>query len=238
MNAMGRENTPSNSSKPPPNSRIPARPGASVNSFAEAISVNGPAGRLNNLSAPWHRNRNAATMRRMLSSCGAALVQELLPAMLVLPLVDKRWGLATQTGPWANHNTKWRRRPASLARSAAAQRLHVFDGFRERGGQHLATARAHRHVVLDADAQPAPLRRYRGVVGRDVDAGFHRRHHAGFQHARLVVDPVIADVVHVQPDPMARLVRKEALVVTRFQRRARVARQQLQRTQAVGDHAR
>ncbi len=46
-------------------------------------------------------------------------------------------------------------------------------------------------------------------VARDVDAGLDRHDHAGLEQAPMVGDLVVADIVHVEPEPMPRLVHEE-----------------------------
>ena len=70
------------------------------------------------------------------------------------------------------------------------------------------------HVVLGADADAAPFR-MRPLVssGRHIQARLDGEHHARLQQARFAVDAVVADVVHVQAEPVPGLVAVEALVV-------------------------
>ncbi len=103
--------------------------------------------------------------------------------------------------------------------------------------QHLARGLRDDHVVLDADADAAPLLRHRAVVGRDVDARLHGQHHAGLQHAPLAADLVVADVVHVEPQPVPGTVHVEGAVGGELDQLAGLAVQQPQVAQALGDHA-
>ncbi len=49
-------------------------------------------------------------------------------------------------------------------------------------------------------------------AGRNVDPGLDGHHHAGLEHAPFVADLVVADVVHVEPKPMAGAMHEEAPV--------------------------
>ena len=67
----------------------------------------------------------------------------------------------------------------------------------------------HRDVVFDADADAAEALRHAARAGRDVDAGLDGHHHARLQHAPLVADLVVADVVHIHAEPVAGPVHEE-----------------------------
>jgi hypothetical protein len=69
-----------------------------------------------------------------------------------------------------------------------------------------------RDIVLGADADAAPFRGNARIVGHDVQAGLDGQHHARLEQARFAVEPIVADVVHVQAEPVPGLVPVEALV--------------------------
>src|SRR5690349_11997928 len=79
-------------------------------------------------------------------------------------------------------------------------------------GEHLAAVAGHDHVVLDADADALELLRGAGGSRGDVDARLDGERHARFEHAPLVADLVVADVVHVHAQPMAGAVHEVLLV--------------------------
>ena len=80
--------------------------------------------------------------------------------------------------------------------------------------EHVGAGGGDDDIIFDADADAFPLRVDAGFVGRDVEAGFDGDDHAGFEDARFVVDAIVADIVHVEPEPVAGLVHVEALVGT------------------------
>ena len=61
---------------------------------------------------------------------------------------------------------------------------------------------------------PMPRHFARHALGirRDVDARFDRDDHAGFEFAELAIDAVVADVVHVEAEPMPGLVHVETAI--------------------------
>jgi hypothetical protein len=65
---------------------------------------------------------------------------------------------------------------------------------------------------------------------RDVEAGLDRQHHARLEHAPLVADLVVADVVHVHAQPVAGAVHVEAAVGAVLDQRRHPALEQPERT--------
>ena len=59
------------------------------------------------------------------------------------------------------------------------------------------TVGRHHHVILDPDADAAEAGVDVLVARGNVEAGFDREDHPGFEGAVLAVDPVRPDVVHV-----------------------------------------
>ena len=91
----------------------------------------------------------------------------------------------------------------SAARVAhAITRSISADRPRQTVRQQLVTVRGDGHVVLDAHADVPPAARHALRPGRDVDAGLDGQAHAGLEHAPLVADLVVADVVHVHAEPV------------------------------------
>lgn len=115
------------------------------------------------------------------------------------------------------------------------QRLDLGDGLRHAVGQHFATIAGDHHVVLDAYADTAPLLRHRGIVRGDVDARLDGHRHARFEHPPFAADAVLADVVHVHPQPVAGAVHVESLVGLVGDQLVDVALQQAQAHQPGGD---
>ena len=91
-------------------------------------------------------------------------------------------------------------------------------------------------VVLGADADAAPARVHPLVVGPDVQARLDREHHARLEQTALLLDPVTADIVHIQAQPMATLVRIETAVTAAGQDLGMGAHQQPQRQQTIDQH--
>src|SRR3954466_3813327 len=93
----------------------------------------------------------------------------------------------------------------------AHQRLDVVDGLGRFGGEDFAAARSHDDVVLDAHAGVVQGPGY-VVGGADVEARLDGECHAGREVAPLAGALVVAGVVHVEAEPVARAVHVEALV--------------------------
>ena len=75
------------------------------------------------------------------------------------------------------------------------------------------------------------------VIRRDIDAGLDGDDHAFFQHAWHAVDAVVADIVHVEAEPVPRLARKVGLVAALGDRAVRAALQDADGAEAFGDDA-
>src|SRR5215831_16603343 len=83
----------------------------------------------------------------------------------------------------------------------------------------------------------AQVIRGRLAVGVEVEAGLDGEHHTGLEHARLPVDPVVADVVHVHAEPVPSAVHVELAIVVHGERFVDPARQGAQRDEPLGEHA-
>ena len=70
-------------------------------------------------------------------------------------------------------------------------------------------------------------------VGRHVNAGLDRHDHAGLEQPPLIGDLVVADVVHVEPEPVPRLVHEELPVGERLHELRHAALEQAELLQAA-----
>src|SRR5688500_266985 len=126
-------------------------------------------------------------------------------------------------------------RAAGSGRGAARfgqHRLDRFEFLRRGRRQHLAALGGHHDVVFDAHADALPARRHALAAGRDVEPGLEREHHTRLEQAEFAVDAVVADVVHVEAEPMAGLVHVEAAVGLLLQGLRQAALEQAQAQQA------
>ena len=81
--------------------------------------------------------------------------------------------------------------PPVLARAA--------HGGGEIADEVLGRAGGDQDVVLNGNADAAPLRRHLVVVGRDVDPRLNRKNHARLEGAALPISEVRADIMNVHP---------------------------------------
>src|SRR4029450_1932335 len=109
--------------------------------------------------------------------------------------------------------------------------LFVFDLLRGAGAQPEAALPRLVFAVL------AKIERRRLTVGVEVEPGLDRQHHAGLQHARFPVDPVVADVVDVHAEPVPGAVHVELAVVVHRERLLEAVRQRTERDETLGEHA-
>src|SRR5688572_18117732 len=126
-----------------------------------------------------------------------------------------------------------------MAGCSCHRRHEPFDflnGLRDAAGQHLAAIARDHHVVFDADADAVIFPGDAGSPGRDVDAGLDGQRHAGLEHAPLVADLVVTDVVHVHAQPMAGAVHEELAIRARRFELGNLALEQTQLHQALRDH--
>ena len=115
--------------------------------------------------------------------------------------------------------------------------LQLVGRLRDRRGQVLVAALRDHDVVLDADADAAEARIGLLVVLRDVEARLDREDLPRLEPARLAVDAVAADVVHVEAEPVAGRVHVVGAVGLARDQLARVALQQAEREQALDEPA-
>ena len=90
--------------------------------------------------------------------------------------------------------------------------FHGLARLRDRRSQHLAATGRTQHVVFDANADPSVLRGRELVIDADVQPRLDREHTPRLERARLSVDPIATDVVHVHAEPVRRPVHVEPLV--------------------------
>src|SRR5438552_7688829 len=102
------------------------------------------------------------------------------------------------------------------------------------GGGH-AEARAALPDLLLAVLAEAELHGFAGGV--EVETGLDGQHHAGLERARLAVDAVVTDVVHVHAEPVAGAVHVELAVVMHRERVVDPAGEQAQRDQPLDEGA-
>src|SRR5262249_5890226 len=132
--------------------------------------------------------------------------------------------LKKMSGPW--HRL---RRPRALKRRArkdlkdlskplAGEQLELSDLLRDFGGEDLMAVLRHQHVICEADTDPLEPRRFGGAVLGEVEPGLYRQYHARLQNPRSFVAPVLADVVDVHTEPVARAVHVKRPVHAFFDR--------------------
>src|SRR4029077_6275183 len=76
-------------------------------------------------------------------------------------------------------------------------------------GEHLRFASRHPHVVFDADADIAEALGAPPGTGGQIDPRLDGHPHARLEHPPLIAHLVVADVVHVHAEPLARAVRRK-----------------------------
>ncbi len=110
--------------------------------------------------------------------------------------------------------------------------------------QHVAAIRGDQHVVLDAHADVVEgLRHIR--CGPQVQARFDRQHHAGLQPApwplaaigRSTGLAIVADIVHVEPEPVSGAMHVELSIRPAFQQAIERTREQSEVDQSLRQHA-
>src|ERR1700694_1454709 len=106
--------------------------------------------------------------------------------------------------------------PGSPAPSCGLhQRFDLFRGFFEPSSQHFGAIGGYQHLILDANADVPELLRYsrrRSNVNPRLDG----EHHPRLQYPPLAADFVIADVMHVQTQPMPGAMTEELKVFLIF----------------------
>src|SRR5882757_33494 len=112
--------------------------------------------------------------------------------------------------------------PPDMGASARHQRFNLSDRLGGAAGQYFRTLRPDQHIVLDADADAEEARVDAGGIRRDVQARLDRHHHAGLERARLAIQLVAADVVHVHAEPVAGAVHIELAMLARIDQFLRV----------------
>src|SRR5262249_8417016 len=96
-----------------------------------------------------------------------------------------------------------------LRETLAGEPFELVDFLREVGREDFVAALGYEHVILDADADALEPRRLTGRVLGKVESGLDGQHHAWLQDPRLIAETVLADVVYVHTEPMARAVHVE-----------------------------
>src|SRR5450759_3022013 len=157
---------------------------------------------------PWD-NASERSLRAMLPAGRAS------SATTSRSLSDSASASVAPTGPaptmTRSCNMGLGRSVADTAGSTRASGFDVGDGLRRRAGQIFVAGGGHQNIVLDAHADVPELLGY--LVGRaDINAGLDREDHAGLQTAGRAIDPIQANVVHVEPEPMPGPMHIELLV--------------------------
>src|SRR5882672_785627 len=116
------------------------------------------------------------------------------------------------------------------------QRLDLFRGFLESARQHLGGFGGHQHLILDANADVPEFLRY-SRRGSNVNPRFDGQHHPRLQYPPLAPDLVIADVMHVEAEPVSGAVTEEFQVLLVLDERGDFALEQPQLDQTLGNHA-
>src|SRR4029079_8175414 len=128
--------------------------------------------------------------------------------------------------------------PSGLGATVAIHQLLYGVGvFRRTAGEHIVARARHRNVVLDAHADVPPAFGDALRPGRNVDAGLDRQRHAGLQDAPLLADLVVADIVHIHPEPVTCAMHEEAPVCTLFDHRRHLALEDAELDQPLRDRA-
>src|SRR5918995_2708283 len=109
--------------------------------------------------------------------------------------------------------------------------------FRRAGREHLVTRAGHRNIVLDAHTDVPPALRDALRAGGNVDAGLDGQRHSGLEHAPLLADLVVADVVHVHAEPVAGAMHEEAPVRALLDERRYLAFEDAELHQPMCDRA-
>src|SRR5687768_5658686 len=117
------------------------------------------------------------------------------------------------------------------------QLLYCGRFFRRAGGEHFVTRARHRDIVLDTHTNVPPALRDALGAGGDVDAGFDGKRHAGLQHAPLLADLVVADVVHVHAEPVTGAMHEEATISALLDQRRHLAFEDAELHQPLRDRA-
>src|SRR6202011_4736650 len=78
--------------------------------------------------------------------------------------------------------------------------------------QHFGTGPGHHHIVLYANTDV--VHSFGNAAGAcwNIDSGLDGHDHAGFQDTPFVADLVVADVMDIHPQPVARSMHEEAAV--------------------------
>src|SRR6185312_8131822 len=121
----------------------------------------------------------------------------------------------------------------SIAPSHGA--LDLIGMLRGTGGQHLDTLLGHHDIVLDPDADAMEALGYAARAGRNIDTRLDGHDHTGLEHAPLIADLVIPNVVHVHAEPVARAVHEEPAIGSFALELRNAPLQQPQLHQALGD---
>lgn len=101
-----------------------------------------------------------------------------------------------------------------MGRFRSHDRFNLIRTTRQLIGQHPIAFRSDQHIVFRADADAAPFRIDRVVVGGHVQARFDGEHHARLEQPRFAGQAVFAHIVHVQAQPVAGLVPVETAVLS------------------------
>lgn len=90
------------------------------------------------------------------------------------------------------------------------------------------------YSASQAFTQPRTVRGSIHGVGRYIQSGLDGKHHARFQHPRSAADLIVADIMHIQPQPVAGSGRKETPPGLLGQPQCRLPPQQAQAAQSLG----
>src|SRR6187399_2977372 len=104
-------------------------------------------------------------------------------------------------------------------------------------GEHLTTVARHHDIVFDANADSLVFLRRARRAGSNVDAGLDGQRHAGLEHAPLVADLVVADVMHIHAEPMPGAVHEEFSIGARLFELGELALEQSELEQSLRDDA-
>src|SRR4051794_31749475 len=99
---------------------------------------------------------------------------------------------------------------SSMASAAEDRFLHVLHALGASRREDVAALRRYQHVVFDAHAD-VPERLGHVLRRTDIQARLDREDHAGLQLAPFALLHVVARVVHIEPQPVARAVHVELL---------------------------
>src|SRR5579863_5288408 len=134
---------------------------------------------------------------------------------------------------------RWRCRPPASSSEPSCglhQRLDLFRGFLQSPREDLGGVGGDQHLIFDANADVPELLRYprrRPNVNPRLDG----QHHSRLQYPPLAPDLVIADVMHVEAEPMSRAMTEKLHVLLVLDECRDLALEQPQLDETLGNHA-